>query len=227
MKNYLYVLFLLGVAACNQSAKNEGDKSSTDIKSDTGDFDLSELSLSENLITLMAAHAVKSEPIGATDNTVFGYELFNTSSPKILRFAKTDFTKVAGRNKNRVLFHYNEQTKMLAGYELQLYDQVQTDQLIKLIGAIAKPTFKQTEPSKGGIELDENGDEITPEKRRRATFRVWEDHNKGLSYFLTESGTGKDLEARLTVLKGKTKFGQDMITLKLFNWYKNAESEPL
>jgi len=227
MKNYLYLLILLGVVACNQSPKNEGDKSSSEMKNNKGDFDLSALSLDENLITLMAAHGVKSDPIGATDNTVFGYELFSTSSPMILRFAKTDFTKVVGRNKNRVLFHYNEQTKMLAGYELQLYDQVQTDQLIKLIDATAKPTFKQTEPSKGGIELDENGNEIAPEKRRRATFRVWEDHNKGLSYFLTESGIGKDLEARLTVLKGKSKFGQDMSTLKLFNWYKNAESEPL
>ncbi len=96
----------------------------------------------------------------------------------------------------------------MAGYELLLYDQVQTDTLISLLGKTGTMVFKRTKSVDGAIEIDENGNEVKTQNRELKTFRVWENKHTGLSYFLSEDGEEKKIVARLIVIKRSTQFGK-------------------
>jgi hypothetical protein len=211
MKNYCYLLLCMAFMACHSSPKASGP------------FDLARLTLTENLPDLMSAQEIKAGPKDSSAATLLGFEIFRAGNAKVLRFADTDF---AGP-KNQVLFHYNEDTKLLAAYELELTDQAQTDKLIGLLGKVATPAFKQTQMPKGSIELDVNGNEVKPENSERQTFRVWENKTSGLRYYLSETGSGQNLKTRLTVLNPSTAFGKDWISTGQLDWYKNAQSEAL
>jgi hypothetical protein len=211
MKNYCYLLLCLTFMACHSSPKAAGP------------FDLARLTLTENLPDLMTAQGIEPGPKDSSATTMLGYEIFRSNNAKVLRFADTDFSGP----KNQVLFHYNADNKSLAAYELMLTDQAQTDKLISLLGKVAKPVFKQTHTPKGSVELDENGDPVKPENSERQTYRVWENKTNGLTYFLSETGSGQSLATKLTVLNGSTPFGKDWTATGLLDWYKNAQSEAL
>jgi hypothetical protein len=110
---------------------------------------------------------------------------------------------------------------------LKLYSQSQTDALIGLLDKAGTLVFKQTKVPKGAIELDENGDEVKAGKSERKTFQLWENKTSGLTYFLTENGSGQNLSTELIVLKRATQFGKDWISTNQLDWYKNAKSEAL
>ena len=211
MKNYCYLLLCMAFMACHSNPKASGP------------FDLARLTLTENLPDLMSAQGVKPGPKDSSASTMLGYEIFRSSNAKVLRFVDKDIS----RPKNQVLFHYNEDTKLLAAYELELTDQAQTDLLIGLLGKVAKPVFKITQMPKGSIELDVNGNEVKPENSERQTFRVWENKTSGLRYYLSEMGSGPALKTKLTVLNPSTAFGKDWISTGQLDWYKNEQSEAL
>jgi hypothetical protein len=219
MKNYTYLFIGLVVMACHSkpAAKTQPIPS--------GPFDLATLSLNENLSDLMKVKGIKAEPKDALDKTLLGYEVFKSSDPQLLRFKQTGFSGPYGKNKNHVLFHYNEAQNTLAGYEVYLYDQAQTDTLIGLVGQSGTLVFKRTKLLKGAIELDENGNEVKPENSERKTFRLWENKSTGHSYFLIETGSGANLITRLIVVKPSSPFGKDWISYLQLDWYKNAKSE--
>jgi hypothetical protein len=231
MKNQIYILVCLAMVACNSRPQGNAQAASTPntvmAPSHSEPFDLARLSLNENLLNLMAAQGVKPEPKDSLDKTMLGFEVFRSSNRKVLRFENTDLSGSNGKNKNHVLFHYNEEKKTLACYEIKLYNQDQTDTLISLVGKVGTLIFKRTKLPKGAIELDVNGDEVKPQNSVRKTYRVWENKSTGLSYFLIETGTGKNLTAELIVLKRATQFGKDWISVLQLDWYKNDKSEPL
>jgi hypothetical protein len=231
MKSYGYILICLAFMACNAKSKGNApaDSAKSTVKSVpyTGPFDLAKLTLKENILNIMNEKGVKREAKDTLDKTLFGYEIFKTTDPKVLRFENTDLSGANGKNKNYVLLHYNERTKTLAFYELVLYNQNQTDALITLLGKVGKIVFKQTKTSKGAIEIDENGNEVKPGTGERKTFRVWENKSTGLSYFLSEIGSGKNLTSTLTVLKRSEQSGKYWISFLALDWYKDSKSEPL
>jgi len=231
MKKLLYILVCLTAVACNS---NQQSKAQTDSSKNTavnpanaGAFDLARLSLNENLTDLMAAQSVKAGPKDTLDTSIWGFEVFRSSDAKVLRFEDTDLSGATGKNKNHVVFHDEEKTGQLAGYQLKLYNQVQTDALIGLLDKAGKLIFKQTKVAKGAIELDVNGDEVKAGKSERKTFRVWENKGSGLSYFLTENGSGQNLTTELIALNPSTQFGKDWIAALQLDWYKNEKSEAL
>jgi hypothetical protein len=231
MKNLIYLFFCLAIAACNSNSQGNNQRDST--KSNTKKvaysrpLDLARLKLNENLPELMAAQGIKREPKDSTDETMLDYEVFKSSDPKALRFANTDLSGVRGKNRNHVLFHFNESQKTLACYELTLYDQAQTDSLINLLGKAATLVFKQTHLPKGTVALDLNGNAIKPDKVPRKTYRVWENKANGLTYFLSEDGIDPTLTTELIVLRRSTPFGKDWISSGVLDWYKRDQSEPL
>lgn len=228
MRKIVPTFLCLILMACNtKPPKSDTAKPLVVAKSYAGAFDLAKLTLTENLPAVMAAEDIKPESKDSTDLTMLGFEVFKSTSPKVLRFENADMWGTNGKNKNHVLFHYDEKKNTLAGYELWLYNQIQTNRLIALLGKIGKLTFKRTKLPKGAIELDVNGDEVKPENSERKTFRVWENKNTGLSYFLSESGSGKSLITNLVVLNKNTQFGKDWIELLQLNSYRYDKSEPL
>jgi hypothetical protein len=232
MKNLLYLSLLVILTACNakppqQSKHSNPDKSTAVARTYSGTFDLAKLLLNENLPALMAALHVKPEPKNTDESTMLKFETFKSSSSKVLRFENVDFSGSNGKNKNQVFFHYNEKNNMLACYELKIYNQEQTDKLIGLLGKVGKLNFKQTKLPKGSIAIDVNGDEIKPEKLERKTYRVWENKITGITYFLSETGSGQNLITELIVLKRATQFGKDWISFLQLDWYRYEKSEPL
>jgi len=231
MKNRIYLFFCLAIVACNSNPKATNQRDSTESNTvkaaDSGPFDLAKLNLKENLPDLMTAQGIKKEPKDTTDETMLDYEAFKSSDPKALRFADKDLSGERGKSKNHVLFHYQETQKTLACYELTLYNQGQTDTLISLLGKLGTLVFKQTHVPKGSIALDVNGDEIKPEKVVRKTYRVWENKSNGLTYFLSEDGSGQNLTTELIVLNRATPFAKDWISSRSLDWYKRDQSEPL
>jgi|GEM_PF-7108716 len=161
---------------------------------------------------------IQSETKDDNDVTLLSYDVFKSNSPKLLRFENFDLSGPKGKNQNSVLFHHNDK-KSLAGYELTLYDQPQTNTLISLMDKVGTLVF--TPPRhEGAIELDENGKEVKDKDSVRMAYRVWENKNNGLSYFLTENGSGQSLVTKLIVLKRSTTFGKDWITTLQLDWYK-------
>ncbi|MHA4896524.1 hypothetical protein ACXZ1K_17360 [Pedobacter sp. PWIIR3] len=228
MKKKIYLFFCLTIAACHSNTK-ENTKMDTTKNSDTtsvnsGPFDLAKLTLNENLEVLTNNLGIKPEAKEENDVTMLGFEVFKSSSSKVLRFENFDLSGQRGKSKNSVLFHQNDK-KVLAGYELTLYNQQQTDTLISLTSKVATLVFKQTHMPKGAIELDENGNEVKNNDSVRKTYRVWENKKSGLSYFLTENGLGKNLVSKLIVLNRSTPFGKDWISTLQLDWYKNEKSE--
>lgn len=230
MKNLNYLFICLSMSACHSkhhgNAQDDSTKSTSTISLNSGPFDLAKLSLNENLPDLMAAQSIREEPKDSSDETMLGFEVFKSSNPKALRFESIDLSGSTGKNKNYVLFHYDVK-KILACYELEIYNQDQTNTLINLLGKVGTLTFKQTKLSKGSIELDVNGDEVKPGNSVRKTYRVWENKSTGLSYFLSEKGSGKNLATELIVIKRSTQFGKDWISTRQLDWYKSEKSEPL
>jgi hypothetical protein len=231
MKNLIYILFCLTAVACNPNqqgkAQTDSTKNTAVNAANTGPFDLARLSLNEILPDLMAAQSVEAEQKDTLDTTIWGFEVFRSSNARVLRFEDTDLSGATEDKKNYVLFHDDEKTGQLAGYQLKLYSQSQTDALIGLLDKAGTLVFKQTKVLKGAIELDENGDEVKAGKSERETFRVWENKSSGLTYFLTENGSGQNLSTELIVLKRSTQFGKDWISTLQLDWYKNEKSEAL
>jgi len=231
MKNRSYLLLCVVIMACSSKPQGntQADSAKNTVKASaySGPFDLANLSLNENIIALMAAQGIKPEKKDSLDLTMLNFEVFKSSNPKALRFKNADLSGTNGKNKNYVLFHYNEEKKTLACYQIDIYNQQQTDTLISLLNSMGKLIFKQTHLPKGSIALDENGDEIKPEHVKRKTFRVWENKSTGLSYFLSEDGQGKSLATELIVLNRSTQFGKDWISSLQLDWYKKDTSEPL
>lgn len=231
MKTPIFLFLCLAIAACNSNpqgkSQHDSTKNNTMKPSYSGVFDLAKLRLNENLPDLMAAQGIKAEPKGASDKTLLGYEIFKSSDSKALRFENTDLSGTHGKNKNYVLLDYSEDKKTLAFYELMLYDQAQADTLIKLLGKVGKIIFKETELPKGAIELDENGEALSPEKSEHKTVRIWENKNTGLSYFLLGAGVGQKFTARLIVLNQSEQSGKDWMSYISLDLYKSLKSEPL
>lgn len=227
----IYLIFCLVIVACNANpqANNTNKPTKNNLVEPTSleTFDLARLRLNENLPDLMASQGIKSDVTTESDETLTGYHIFKSSIPKVLRFEKAALSGANGKNKNYIVFHYSQDYKALAFYELILFNQGQTDTLIGLMAKAGTLIFKQTKPLKGAIELDENGNEVKPENSERKTFRVWENKSTGLSYFLIETGSGQNLISRLIVLKRSEQSGKDWISYQLLDWYKNANSEPL
>ncbi|MGZ3873688.1 MAG: hypothetical protein ACXVJD_12270 [Mucilaginibacter sp.] len=230
MKTPMHVFLCLAIIACNANPKgNQRDSTKNDAMKPaySGPFDLAKLKLNENLPDLMAAQGIKSEPKAEQDKTLLGYEIFKTSNSKALRFENADLSGTYGKNKNDVLLHYNEDKKTLAFYEVELYSQAQTDTLISLLGKVGTIIFKETKLAKGAIELDENGDELKPEKSEHKTMRIWENKNTGITYFLAGAGKGQTFRARLIVLKQAEQSGKDWMSYLSLDLYKRIQSEPL
>jgi hypothetical protein len=230
LKNTLISLsLLLIITACGQNPEGNAQKqdSTKTVNTYKGPFDLSKLLLTEDLPELMKVQGIKSEPKDSLDLTMLNYEVFRTSDPKALRFENIDLSGTYGQHKNHVLFHYAEDKKTLVCYQLALYDQKQTDQLIELLGKVGTLVFKQTHLPKGSIEIDVDGNEVKPENSVRKTYRVWENKTTGITYYLSEDGTGKNLNTELIALKRATSFGKDQISSLQLDWYLNDTSEPL
>jgi hypothetical protein len=230
LRNTLISLsILLMITACGQNPKGNTQKqdSTSVVNNYTGPFDLAKLSLKENLPELMKQQGIKPEPKDSLDLTLLNYEVFKTSDPKALHFGDNDFSGNYGLHKDHVVFHYAEDKKTLVGYQLIIYDQKQTDQLIELVGEIGTLVFKRTHVTEGSIELDVNGNEVKPENSVRLTYRVWEGKSTGLNYYLTENGSGKNLSTELIVVKKTTQFGKDWISFRQLDWYLKEKSEPL
>lgn len=231
MKNRIYLLLCLTVAACNSNPHGKDQQDSTKINTVkptySGPFDLAGLKLNENLLDFMAAHTIKKEPKAESDKTLLGYETFKSSDPKVLRFKNADLSGANGKNQNHIIFHYTEDKQKLSFYELTLYNQRQTDTLINLLGKVGTIIFKQTKLSKGSLDLDEHGNAIPFPPGERKTFRVWENKSTGISYFLIETGSGKNLITRLIVLRKSEQSGKDWISYLSLDWYKSFKSEPL
>jgi hypothetical protein len=230
MKTLVYLLLGFVVSACNTNPQNnakEPTKNNSTKAASAKTFDLATLNLNENLPELMASQGIKSDTKTESDQTLSGFLIFKSNDPKVLRFENAALSGGNGKNKNYVLFHYKEDNKALAFYELILFSQGQTDNLINLMGKVGTLIFKQTKPFKGAVELDEKGNEVKPENSERKTFRVWENKSNGLSYFLIEKGSGQNLNSRLVVLRRSEQSGKDWISYQLLDWYKNANSEPL
>jgi hypothetical protein len=220
---------LLMITACGQNSGGNAQKedSTKVVNTYKGPLDLAKLLLQEDLLELMKVHGIKRVPKDSMDITMWKYEVFKTSDPKALRFENTDFSGTYGQRKNHVLFHYAEDNKNLICYELKLYDQKQTDQLIKLLGNVGALVFKRTHMPKGSIELDVNGDEVKPENSVRQTYRIWENKTTGITYYLSEDGEGKNLTTKLIALKRATQFGKEWISTGQLEWYSYDKSEPL
>ena len=175
MKILIYLFFCLAIAACNsnlQGNQRDSTKNNAVKPPYSGPLDLAKLKLNENLPDLMTAQGIKTEPKAEPDKTLLGYELFKSSNPKVLRFENADLSGIYGKNKNYVLFDYSEDKKMLAFYEVKLYDKAHADTLINLLGKVSTIVFKQTKLPKGAFELDEDGSALKPEKSMHKTFRV-------------------------------------------------------
>jgi hypothetical protein len=220
---------LLMITACGQNSGGDAQKqnSTKAVNTYKGPLDLSKLLLKEDVLDLMKVHGIKREPKDSLDITMWKYEVFKSSDPKVLRFGNIDLSSTYGQRKNHVLFHYAEDKKNLICYELELYDQKQTDQLIEQLGKVGTLVFKRTHLPKGSIELDEDGNEVKPENSVRQTYRVWENKSTAITYFLSELGSEKDLITELIALKSATQFGKEWISTKQLDWYVNSDSEPL
>ncbi|OOQ61907.1 hypothetical protein [Mucilaginibacter pedocola] len=217
MKNLYCLLFCLSLLACNSSPQSNSVKK----PGHTGPFDLAKLSLTEHMPDILAIEHFAVQAKDTTDGTMLGYELFKTGDKKALNFGGAF---LSGHNAH-VSFHYEEKSGQLAGYELKLYSQPQSDTLIRLLGNNATPIFKRTKMPKGEIEIDVNGNEVKPGNSVRQTYRVWENSAKGITYYLTEDGTEPKLTTTLIALKKNTPFSKDMTSLKQLDWYKNEKSE--
>ncbi|SER62928.1 hypothetical protein [Pedobacter rhizosphaerae] len=226
MKTPVYLFICLLLLACSSGPKQPAQDIDTTGTSGTIQnqvpFDLAKLKLKEDIHMLLSGISVKPEISEAIHTTLVGFETFKSSNPKVLRFHGSE---LALKN-NYVLFHYEVKDKKLAAYELFINNWQQTDVLINSLKKIVKPVFSQTGNRDGAIELDEQGDETTQGQTQAKTFRVWENANTGLSYFLSTSGTGKNLSGKLTVLNPTSPFGKDWMSSQALNWYKNAKSEP-
>lgn len=230
LKNTLISLsILLMITACGQNPQSSAQTQNPTkaFNTYTGPIDLAKLLFTENLPELMKVQRIKREPKDSSDLTLLNYEVFKTSDPKALRFENTDLSGNYGQHKDHVVFHYAENKKTLVGYELTIYDQEQTDQLIELVGKIGSLVFKRTHVPEGSIELDVNGNEVKPENSVRLTYRVWENKSTGINYYLTENGSGKALNTELIVVKKATQFGKDWISFRQLDWYLKDKSEPL
>ena len=90
MKNRIYLLLCLAIAACNSNPHGNDQQDPTKFNAlkptYSGPFDLAGLKLNENLLDLMAAHKIKKDPKAESDKTLLGYEVFKSSDPNVLRF---------------------------------------------------------------------------------------------------------------------------------------------
>lgn len=228
-KIIIYLIPCLIMLACNSgrqgNAPADSTKSIVTTPANSGPFDLARLNLKENLPAVMAAQDIKPEPKASTDETLMGLEIFRSSNPKVLRFEGRDLSGSTGKNKNYALFHYDEGSKKLAFYELEIYNQEQTDTLINQLGRTGTLIFKRTPLPDGAIEIDENGEPVKAGTRERKTFRVWQNKSAGLTYFLIETGAGQHLVTKLIVLNEAEQAGKDWVSFRMLDWYKNAKSD--
>ena len=183
-------------------------------------FDIAKLTLKEkDLPALITAQGVKSEHVTDDEQTLLGYKVFKSSSANVLKFNGKDLSGTD--NNNHVLFHYDENTKDLAFYEITLNTQHQADNLLKELQKMGKAKFEKVGLDKGEVALDLNGNAIEQGKEQKQAYRVWENKSNGLSYFFGELGSGKDFTAELTVLDRSAKYAKDWISFGSLGWYKH------
>jgi hypothetical protein len=219
--NLMLCLVLLSCTSNQQQKQGAGAKKSV-TGTPSAPFDLADLTLKEeNFPSLMTARGLKPEPVADGEQTLFGYEVFKSSSPQVLRYKGAAIRGSSGNNKNRVLFHYNKKSNVLAFYEVKIYTQQQADALLSQLQKMGKPAFEKLGLAKGEIAIDLVGNEIPRGKEEKQTYRVWENKNNGLSYFYGELGSGADFNAELTVLNRSGKYAKDWLSFTSLDWYKH------
>jgi hypothetical protein len=218
------IMLCLSIIACSSSQKESKlmDSANTaPITNNEEPFDLAKLTLKEpDVPGMLAERKVKTEPITAADQTIWGYERLKISSADLLRYAGNDLSGTNGMLENNVLLHYNEKTKALAFYEVRLYTKEQAAALLAALNKMGKPAFEKLGVSKGAVEIDEDGNEIKKGKGEKQTFRVWENSKNGLTYYLMERGAGKDYASELTVLNRSANYAKQWISFRSLGWYQ-------
>jgi hypothetical protein len=185
----------------------------------SGRLNLAKLTLKENIPALMTAQKVKLEPITDTDKTLWGHDRMKSNDPKALQFGGADLAGASGKNKNYVLLHYDEKTKKLIFYEVEMYSREQAKALSGELNKLGKPTFEKKWPD-GSMDIDENGHAVQPKPDEKQIFQVWDDKLTGISYFYGAKENSHSFAAKLTVLKKADQAGRDWMSFSRLDWYQ-------
>lgn len=223
-----FLVLLPLLLSCNAKPKAMADEDNLKSKdaptSFTGPLDLAKLELKEDIKAIVKEQQIKQEAVTEDDKSLFGYERIKSYDAKALKYGPAMLTGAEEKNKNYVLLHYNEETHKLAFFQVILFTRPAAsalhDQLLKL----GKPEFKKKWPD-GSMEIDENGNAVTPKPDAKRTFEVWDDKRTGISYFYSVNEDNKSFTAELTVLKQTEQSGKDWMSASSLDWYKNSKSD--
>jgi hypothetical protein len=225
IKMLLPAILIFGLMSCNSEQMKQKNKDSLTTVVNQNKaiaFDLSEINFTENLNTILNGQGIKLEGNKSKEQTILGFDTYVDTSNKLLKFNGKPMSGTFPAGNNQVIIHYNSNSSIIGMYELKVYSQKQADELVSSLNTLfGKPSFEKSDTKSGAIELDENGDEVKSSQQSKKIYKVWENNKTGNSYFLIQTGSGKNIDVELTALNRKSKSAQDWISFRAFDWYKN------
>jgi hypothetical protein len=192
MKKLNFILILLVsiiLQSCNSQTKNKVEKENTPIPLP---FDLSNLTLTENIEDIMSAvNLSKNDTIKNDVFTLVGNERIVFSSENILVFNKEKLANNSNLGINNVIFHYgkidpeigaieNEQNNIVGMYQINLYSENEIQNLLKNLNLLLGKKIYDKERNGNVSDIKDNSLIETKEKFKENIF-IWK--NKDLIYY--------------------------------------------
>lgn len=224
MKNMILpAILFLSLTACNSEQNKQQDKDTTITamnQTPAGNFDLSKVNFSEKIETALSSEGIKLADGKSQEQTMMGYQTFSSTSSKLLKFNGKDLSGESEMGKNQLILHYSDKDGQIGMYEVKIYSKAAGDELLTALNSLGKPSFEKAGLSDGAVEIDENGNEVKASAQSQKSYKVWENTQSGLAYFLIQTGSGSSLYYELTSLNMKSKASKDWISFRAFDWYK-------
>jgi hypothetical protein len=194
-KSNFILIFLVSIVlqSCNSQTKNKAEKENSPKEKTIIPlpFDLSNLTLTENIEDIMSAvNLSKKDTIKNSELTLVGNERIVFRSENILVFNKENLAN----NKlgiNNVIFHYgkidpeigaieNEQNSIIGMYQINLYSENEIQNLLKNLNLLLGKKKYDKERNGNVSDIKDNSLIETKEKFKENIF-IWK--NKDLIYY--------------------------------------------
>ena len=224
IKIILPAILILGLISCNAEKVKQENKNPLSLKIDQNeqsDFDLTQVNLNENIDTLLASQGIKFSTEKNNEPTILGLDTYVSTSERLLKFNGVSMSGKSSAKINQIIIHYNSTDHKIEMYELKVFNKQPANQLLSSLNHLfGKPSFEKSDTNPGSIALDENGDEVKSSAGTKNIYKVWEDDKTGNSYILIQTHAANGVSVELTTLNRKSRFANDWISFRAFDWYK-------
>ncbi len=172
-------------------------------KPQTESFDLFGFDFSETIENILTQHNLELLDGKSEALTLFGFERFETTTPKLLVFDGISLSNKKKGIENNIIFHFSTNNNLIAMYEVNLYTENEVKNISETLNSkIGAPHYS----SKANEDVD---------------LKIWTNEKLKVYYFLMtyENEENNMQKTEFTVIDMNNKRAKEWVDFRNFNYF--------